>query len=72
MHLRAKIAQRIHIRSIGLRISMREGETIWTEASQKFRPAQVRTMAHLAGFSCQAQWIDSEWPFAENLLAAGA
>lgn len=72
MHLRSKVAQRIQIRSIGLRIAMREGETIWTEASQKFHPAQVRTMAHLAGFSCQAQWIDPEWPFAENLLAAGA
>ncbi|MDQ6704456.1 MAG: L-histidine N(alpha)-methyltransferase [Acidobacteriota bacterium] len=72
MHLRSKIPQRVHIRSIGLRVGFREGETIWTEASQKFRRSQVRTMARLAGFSCQAQWIDSEWPFAENLFAAGA
>jgi len=23
-----------------------------------------------AGFVCQAQWIDEQWPFAENLLIA--
>jgi hypothetical protein len=27
-------------------------------------------MAKDAGFSCQAQWIDEQWPFAENLLIA--
>lgn len=72
MHLRSKVAQRVRIRTIGVGIAMSEGETIWTEASQKFRPAQVRAMASRAGFSCQAQWIDPEWPFAENLLAARA
>jgi hypothetical protein len=23
-----------------------------------------------AGFRCETQWIDEEWPFAENLLIA--
>jgi hypothetical protein len=27
-------------------------------------------MARAAGFCCQAQWIDEQWPFAENLLVA--
>jgi len=27
-------------------------------------------MARNAGFNCQAQWIDEQWPFAENLLVA--
>jgi hypothetical protein len=27
-------------------------------------------MARDSGFSCQAQWIDEQWPFAENLLIA--
>ncbi|MDQ2898999.1 MAG: L-histidine N(alpha)-methyltransferase [Acidobacteriota bacterium] len=72
MHLRSSVAQSVFIESIGLRIHMREGETIWTEASQKFRPEEVRAMAQRAGFECRSQWIDGEWPFAENLLIAGA
>jgi hypothetical protein len=27
-------------------------------------------MAQSAGFRCEAQWIDEQWPFAENLLVA--
>jgi len=27
----------------------------------------MRQMAVRAGFICEAQWIDEEWPFAENL-----
>jgi len=27
-------------------------------------------MAMRAGFGCDAQWIDEEWPFAETLLIA--
>ncbi|MGI8989156.1 MAG: L-histidine N(alpha)-methyltransferase [Bryobacteraceae bacterium] len=72
MHLRCSVPQSVVIEAIGLRIHMREGETIWTEASQKFRPEEVRAMAHRAGFECRSQWIDDEWPFAENLLIAGA
>ncbi|MDQ6664776.1 MAG: L-histidine N(alpha)-methyltransferase [Acidobacteriota bacterium] len=72
MHLRCSVPQAVYIESIDLRIEMREGETIWTEASQKFRPEEVRAMAHRAGFECRLQWIDGEWPFAENLLIASA
>jgi len=27
-------------------------------------------MGQRNGFRCDAQWIDTEWPFAENLLIA--
>jgi hypothetical protein len=27
-------------------------------------------MAQRTGFSCEAQWVDGEWPFAENLWLA--
>jgi hypothetical protein len=27
-------------------------------------------IAREAGFFCKAQWIDQEWPFAENLFVA--
>jgi uncharacterized SAM-dependent methyltransferase len=53
-----------------LRVEFREGETIWTESSHKYLPQEVFEMAKNAGFSCQAQWIDQQWPFAENLLVA--
>lgn len=72
MHLRSVVPQSVFIESIDLRIHLREGETIWTEASQKFRPKEVRAMARHAGFECRLQWIDHEWPFAENLLIASA
>jgi hypothetical protein len=27
-------------------------------------------LAKSSGFSCDAQWLDQEWPFAQNLLVA--
>jgi hypothetical protein len=27
-------------------------------------------MAAATGFRCEGQWIDAEWPFAQNLLIA--
>jgi len=27
-------------------------------------------MSEEAGFRCDVQWVDHEWPFAENLLIA--
>ena len=27
-------------------------------------------MARRSSFVCEAQWVDSEWPFAENLWLA--
>jgi len=47
-----------------------EGETIWTESSHKYSPDEVFQMVRQSGFRCEAQWIDEEWPFAENLLIA--
>jgi uncharacterized SAM-dependent methyltransferase len=47
-----------------------EGETIWTESSHKYSAEEVFQMAGIAGFRCDAQWIDDQWPFAENLLTA--
>ncbi len=31
---------------------------------------EVAGMGSRAGFRCEGQWIDSEWPFAESLLIA--
>jgi L-histidine N-alpha-methyltransferase len=44
------------------------GESIWTESSHKYRLQEVVAMAERTGFRCDGQWIDEEWPFAQNLL----
>ena len=70
MYLRSKSRQQIRIRDAALTVVLEAGETIWTESSHKFRVEDVSTMAQSAGFCCEAQWVDEEWPFAESLLRA--
>lgn len=70
MHLRSKRGQTVTIYKAGFSTALLEGETIWTESSHKYSPDEMFQIAQDAGFRCQAQWIDEEWPFAENLLVA--
>jgi L-histidine Nalpha-methyltransferase len=70
MHLRSKRAQTVTIRASGFSVRFSAGETIWTESSHKYAREEVSQMARDTGFTCQAQWIDREWPFAESLLVA--
>jgi uncharacterized SAM-dependent methyltransferase len=70
MHLRSRVAQSVSIPAADLTISFKAGETICTEASHKFRIEQIPDIARAAGFRLAQQWIDCEWPFAENLLLA--
>lgn len=70
MHLRSRLAQCVSIRAADLAVEFAAGETVCTEASHKFRPEQIAPMARAAGFRLAEQWIDSVWPFAENLLIA--
>jgi L-histidine Nalpha-methyltransferase len=71
MHLCCVSGQRVEIGAAGLGIVLKPGETIWTESSHKYRAEEVIQMARRTGFYCDAQWIDQEWPFAQNLLIAG-
>lgn len=70
MHLRSRRQQVVSIAAAGVVIEFQEGETIWTESSHKYSLAEIQPMARDAGFRCEAQWVDDEWPFAENLLVA--
>jgi L-histidine N-alpha-methyltransferase len=70
MHLRSICRQTVNIPAADLRVEFLEGETIWTESSHKYGRDEVFSMARSAGFRCEAQWIDEQWPFAENLLIA--
>lgn len=70
MHLRSMQRQTVRITAARLRLVLNEGETIWTESCHKYKPEEIPEMAARTGFRCENQWIDSEWPFAQNLLIA--
>jgi L-histidine N-alpha-methyltransferase len=67
MHLRSRLYQTAFIAEADLTVTFRAGETIWTESSHKFQLPELDQMAEQAGFAVEAQWIDRDWPFAENL-----
>jgi len=68
LHLRSKRRQTVRVRTAETTVELREGETIWTESCHKYAADETVEMAADSGFRCEAQWIDEEWPFAENLL----
>jgi L-histidine N-alpha-methyltransferase len=70
MHIRSLCRQTVEIPAAEFSVTLLEGETIWTESSHKYSQEEVFDLAREAGFRCEAQWIDNEWPFAENLLIA--
>ena len=69
MHLRAIGPQQVGIPAAHLTVGFDDGETIRTECCHKFRPERIGSMAAASGFELAAQYIDREWPFAENLLS---
>ncbi len=70
MHLRSTTRQTVTIRAADFTCRLEEGETIWTEACHKYRTDEIPGMARRTGYLCEAQWVDGEWPFAENLWLA--
>jgi len=70
MHLRSMCRQTVHVPAASLRFMLDEDETIWTESSHKYQAEEIPEMAERTGFRCDGQWIDREWPFAQNLLIA--
>jgi uncharacterized SAM-dependent methyltransferase len=70
MHLVSLGDQTVHIRGAGLQLHLADSEIIWTESSYKFRPTDVVTLLHEAGFEPSAQWVDEDEPFALTLAEA--
>jgi L-histidine N-alpha-methyltransferase len=70
MHLRSLRTQMVTVLGAAFSVCLAEGETIWTESSHKYRAEEVAEMAARTGFRCDAQWLDAEWAFAQNLLIA--
>ncbi|HEY7837380.1 MAG TPA: L-histidine N(alpha)-methyltransferase [Terriglobales bacterium] len=67
MHLRSRREQIVRLEAATAPLHFRRGETIWTESSHKFRLADLDALAAASGFQPHRQWVDSIWPFAENL-----
>jgi L-histidine N-alpha-methyltransferase len=67
MHLQSACEQVVKIG--GCNYTFAGGETIWTESCHKFTPSEPARMASASGFRLEAQWVDEEWGFTENLLA---
>jgi L-histidine Nalpha-methyltransferase len=70
MHLESRRRQTVNIPLAEVAVEFQEGETIWTESSHKYSAEEILRTAGRVGFRCAAQWVDDEWPFAENLLIA--
>ena len=70
MHLESRARQTVNIPAAEVEVEFHPGETIWTESSHKYSAEEIFKTAREAGFRCEVQWIDQEWPFAENLLIA--
>ena len=70
MHLNSCRDQKVHISAAKLTVNIRKGETIWTESSHKFNCEELVDMATATGFRCTQQWVDDQWPFAQNVWGA--
>src|SRR5579859_4187690 len=70
MHLRSRRQQIVTIPAAEVVVEFQQDESIWTESSHKYSADEVFKMAQAAGFRCERQWVDEQWPFAENLLIA--
>jgi uncharacterized SAM-dependent methyltransferase len=70
MHLISLEQQTVTIEEANCRASFDDGESIWTESSQKFTPDLLQEMGTRAGFAPCALWVDEAWPFSESLWIA--
>lgn len=64
MHLVSLRRQRVRVGAARLEIVFAEGETIWTESSHKYEPAEILAEGETTGFGPGEQWIDGDAGFA--------
>ena len=70
MHLVSVRRQRVRIPESRLDITFEAGETIWTESSYKYRPAEIIDVLERAGFKRWEQYLDDRGTFALTLVEA--
>ena len=72
MHLVSHHEQTVHVGHLGLDVRFREGESIHTEYSYKYRRSEVEAIIASAGFSRVRGWTDErEWYEVQWLRAEG-
>lgn len=59
MHLESTVDQQVSIPGLDLEVSFRQGETIHTENSYKFTPAEVVDLLACSGFYTEKRWYDT-------------
>jgi L-histidine N-alpha-methyltransferase len=62
-------AQRVRIDGLDLEVAFASGESIHTENSYKYAPAEIDALAAGAGFDSAGAWLDRAGRFSLNLLA---
>lgn len=67
MHLVSKRRQTVRIPGAGIKLDLQASETIWTESSYKYQPADIVRIIEAAGFEATAQWEDGRARFALTL-----
>ena len=70
MHLEALEDMVFTCKQADLTVRFRRGETIKTEDSYKYEREEIVSLARRCGFSCETQWVDAAWPFAQSMLLA--
>lgn len=69
MHLVSRVPQAVSIRSLGMKVSFEEGESIHTESSYKYDLGQLAAFARKTGFRLTRTWFDSRRLFSFNLFS---
>jgi L-histidine Nalpha-methyltransferase len=70
MHLVALGPQRVRVPAADLEVELAAGDTIWTESSYKYTPADIDGLLECGGFRVAARWIDRADGFALTLAEA--
>ncbi|MGH8567846.1 MAG: L-histidine N(alpha)-methyltransferase, partial [Gammaproteobacteria bacterium] len=65
-HLVSRKPQRIRVD--GVPFTFAEGETIHTESSYKYTPAEFQALADAAGYSVERTWTDADEMFSVYYL----
>jgi dimethylhistidine N-methyltransferase len=68
MHLVSVRPQTVNIPRAGAEVRFADGESIWTESSYKYEPAEIIELVSETGFRLHAQWVDPDARFALTLF----
>jgi dimethylhistidine N-methyltransferase len=68
-HLVSLGSQRVHIDALGEEFAFDDGETIHTENSYKYSPAEIDALAAASDMQCEEYWLDDDRMYRLNLFA---